>query len=94
MSDLAKLIGQHGAALEDVSSGPFTQKRGDRSITLWVTKACIDCDQSRENCPAIYRRAEPSGTAIDAEADFFAHAFEAKQALDTCPVNALGMKVE
>jgi hypothetical protein len=94
MSDLARLMGQHGAALEDVASGPFTQTRDGRTITLWVTKACIDCDQSRENCPAIYRRAEPSGTAIDPTADFFAHAAEAKQALDTCPVNALGMKVE
>lgn len=94
MIEPASLLGHHGAAEADLVSGPFTQSRGDRKVTLWVTSACIDCDLSRENCPAIYRHAERGQTEIDAKADFFAHLAEAKKALDNCPVTALGMRVE
>ncbi len=94
MTDLATLLGHHGADAGGTISGPYTQTRDGRSITLWATSACIDCDQSRENCPAVYRHAAAGQTEIDATADFFAHIGEVKRALDNCPTNALGLRVE
>lgn len=94
MVDPSKLVGEHGAARADIISGPFTQERGGLALTLWVTEACIDCDISRENCPAVYRHAERGRTEIKPEADFFAELENLKNAVDHCPTTALGLVLE
>ncbi len=89
------ILGKHGAAKADMISGPFTQTKDGRSITLWVTEACIDCDISRENCPAVYEHNYEKGrTKIKEKADFFAELENVKRAVEQCPTNALGLEVE
>jgi ferredoxin len=92
--DPSKLVGTHGAPKSDLVSGPFTQDRDGHAITLWVTEACIDCDISRENCPAVYRHSDKGRTEIKPEADFFAELENLKRAVDQCPTTALGLVVE
>jgi ferredoxin len=87
-------LGHKGAAKEDIISGPVTQTKDGRSLTLWVTRACIDCDISRENCPAVYEHNYEQGqTKIKEKADFFAEIQNVKRAIEQCPVNALGLEV-
>jgi len=88
------IVGHHGAAKSDVISGPFTQEKGGFALTLWVTQACIDCDISRENCPAVYEHDMEKGqTRIKDKADFFAELENVKRAIEQCPTNALGLEV-
>lgn len=88
------ILGHHGAAKSDIISGPFTQTKGGVSLTLWVTQACIDCDISRENCPAVYEHNYEKGqTKIKEKADFFAELENVKRAIEQCPVAALGLEV-
>jgi len=92
--DPESILGHHGAEKKDVISGPFTQSRGGVSITLWVTQACIDCDISRENCPAVYEHNYEHGqTKIKEKADFFAELENVKRAIEQCPTTALGLDV-
>lgn len=89
------ILGHTGAPKSDIISGPVTQKKGAHSITLWVTQACIDCDISRENCPAVYEHNYEKGqTKIKESADFFAELENVKRAIEQCPVNALGLEIE
>lgn len=89
------ILGQHGAAKTDLINGPFTQTKGGVSITLWVTQACIDCDISRENCPAVYEHNYEKGqTKIKEGSDFFAELENVKRALEQCPTTALGLEVK
>jgi ferredoxin len=89
------IIGHHGAPRTDIISGPVTQSKGGIALTLWVTQACIDCDISRENCPAVYEHNYEKGqTKIKEKADFFAELENVKRAVEQCPVNALGLAVE
>ena len=84
-----------GAEKSDIISGPFTQKKDGISLTLWVTQACIDCDISRENCPAVYEHNYDAGqTKIKESADFHAELANVKRAIEQCPVNALGLDIE
>jgi ferredoxin len=93
--DPESIVGAHGAAKADLISGPFTQSKGGHSITLWVTEACIDCDISRENCPAVYEHDYDKGrTRIKPAADFFAELANLKRAVEQCPTTALGLVVE
>ena len=88
------LLGHHGAPKSDVISGPIAQTKDGRTLTLWVTQACIDCDISRENCPAVYEHNYEHGqTKIKEKADFFAELANVKRAIEQCPVNALGLDV-
>ena len=86
--------GLNGAPKTDIISGPFTQTKDGRSLTLWVTRECIDCDISRENCPAVYEHNYEQGqTKIKEKADFFAEVENVKRAIEQCPVNALGLEI-
>ncbi len=90
-----EILGHHGASKEDLISGPFTQTKDGRSVTLWVTRVCIDCDISRENCPAVYEHDYDHGqTKIKDKADFFAELANVKRAVEQCPVTALGLEVQ
>jgi ferredoxin len=94
MTNPESLLGSHGAAESDVISGPYSQTKNGLKVTLWVTEACIDCDISRENCPAVYRHADKGRTEIKPDADFFGELPRIQRALDQCPTTALGLRVE
>jgi ferredoxin len=88
------MLGHHGAQKSDVINGPFTQSKGGISLTLWVTQACIDCDISRENCPAVFEHNYDKGqTKIKEAADFFGELENVKRAIEQCPTTALGLDV-
>jgi ferredoxin len=90
----ASILGHHGAPKTHIISGPFTQEKDGLKVTLWVTQECIDCDISRENCPAVYEHNYEAGqTKIKEKADFFAELENVKRAQEQCPTNALGIEV-
>jgi ferredoxin len=93
--DPDSLLGAHGATKDRIISGPVTQERNGRAVTIWVTEECIDCDISRENCPAVFRHCYDRGrTEIIPGSDFFAELENVKRAVDQCPTTALGLVVE